>query len=374
MTREPLRILITNQELWPLSGTVLYVRDLALELRRQGHVPVVFSLTIGEVVRELREAGVLVTDRLRHLDRRPDIIQGHHHAQTMAAVRNWPDVPAVSVCHDHTSPLDRTPFHPRIRRYAGVSRVCVARQVADGVPSSKTGLALNWVDTDRFRARDPLPARPRRALVFSNYAHSGNYLPAVQQACADCGLALDVVGISSGQAALRPEAILGRYDIVFAKAKAAIEAMAVGTAVVLCDSAGLGPMVLSDAFDALRPMNFGFEALAAPISPSGLVQEILRYDAVDAARVRDRVRAEASLPGAVERLTGLYRDVIAEHRRSGVDPHAYEEPRSLREQLYMRMEWAWLSMPAERRRSLRSLGAMRVLLRAFRRTLAPAGR
>ena len=52
-----LQVLITNIELWPPSGTVLYVRDLALELQRQGHTPVVFSSTAGSVAEELRAAG-----------------------------------------------------------------------------------------------------------------------------------------------------------------------------------------------------------------------------------------------------------------------------------------------------------------------------
>ena len=39
----------------------------------------------------------------------------------------------------------------------------------------------------------------------------------------------------------RPEEALGSYDIVFAKARAAAEAVATGTAVVLCDVAGAGP-------------------------------------------------------------------------------------------------------------------------------------
>ena len=50
----------------------------------------------------------------------------------------------------------------------------------------------------------------------------------------------------------QPERVLGRYDIVFAKAKAAMEAMAVGAAVVLCDFGGVGPMVTWADFDRLR--------------------------------------------------------------------------------------------------------------------------
>ena len=41
----------------------------------------------------------------------------------------------------------------------------------------------------------------------------------------------------------RPEAILGDYDLVFAKARAAMEAMATGCAVILCDRVGAGPLV-----------------------------------------------------------------------------------------------------------------------------------
>ena len=171
-----LRVLITNLELWPPSGTVLYVRDLALELQRQGHTPVVFSSTAGGVAEGLRGAGIEVTDSLGRIRETPDIIHGHHYAPTLVALRRWPTVPAIHVCHDHTSWHDRTPIHPNIRRYFGVSRVCVQRQVHDGVRESGAELLLNFVDTARFSPRAPLPERPGRALVFSNYAHAGSHL------------------------------------------------------------------------------------------------------------------------------------------------------------------------------------------------------
>jgi hypothetical protein len=194
-----LRVLITNIELWPPSGTVLYVRDLALELQRQGHTPVVFSSAAGGVAEELRAAGIAVTDRLSRLRETPDIIHGHHHAPTLAALHRWPTVPAIHVCHDHISPNDRTPIHPNIRRHFGVSRVCVQRLVGDRVPESRAGLLLNFVDLERFPPRTALPERPRRALVFSNYAHAGSHLPVVIEACRQAGLELDVAGAGVGR-------------------------------------------------------------------------------------------------------------------------------------------------------------------------------
>ena len=353
--------------MWPPSGTVLYVRDLALELKRQGHIPTVFSSTAGAVVDELRAAGIEVTDSLRGPRPTPDIIHGHHHAPTLIALRRWPTVPAIYVCHDHTSPYDRAPIHSSVHRYFGVSLVCVERLLSDGVPEGRPGLLLNFVDTTRFTPRDPLPGRPRRALVFSNQAHEGSYLPAVAQACHEAGLELDVVGARVGRIATRPEDLLGQYDIVFAKGKAAMEAMAVGTAVILCDSSGAGPLVTSAEFERLRPLNFGFATLRAPVAHGPLLREIRRYDADDAAHVRDMTRSSAGLVGAVDRLVTIYREAIAEVRPGRLGTRAPQG--SPREQLFLRLFRAWNSVPQGRRESLRTIPGLKPLLHALRRLL-----
>jgi glycosyl transferase family 4 len=366
-----LRVLITNLSMWPPSGTVLYARDLALELQRQGHTPMVFSSTAGDVVEELRSAGIVVTDRLDRIRSTPDIIHGHHHAPASLAMRRWPTVPAIYVCHDHTSADDWAPIHPSIRRHFGVSRLCVQRLVDNGVPESRANLLLNFVDTARFSPRAALPERPHRALVFSNYAHAGSHLPAIVEACGVAGLELDVVGAGVGRIATRPEGVLGHYDIVFAKAKAAMEAMAVGTAVILCDYGGVGPMVTSAEFDDLRPLNFGFEALRDPLRPEPLLREIARYDAADAARVRDLLRSSAGLVPAVERLVAIYHEAMGESRP--------EESRStvprwwFRERLFLRLYWQWSSISPRQRERLKTLHGVRLVMGGVRRLLRETG-
>jgi hypothetical protein len=364
-----LRVLITNIELWPLSGTVLYVRDLALELQRQGHEPVVFSLAVGEVARELRQAGIPVIDTLRRMRQAPDIVHGHHHAPTTMAVRRWPTRPAIFICHDHRAPKDRTPLHPSIRRYLGVSRVCVQRLVREGVPAEEASLLLNFVDTRRFTARPPLPERPCRALVFSNYAHAGTHLPAVTAACREAGLQLDVVGAGAGNAVDRPEEVLGHYDIVFAKGKAAMEAMAVGAAVILCDFSGVGPLVTSAEFDDLRPLNFGFQALRDQLAPDLLLREIARYDAQDAMRVRDRLRSEASLEQAVKALVALYHDVMTEHEGSPKRHPVQVERLSIRGPLFLQLRWRWRSVPPRWRNPVERLPGVAQLKAGLRRLM-----
>ncbi len=362
-----LRVLITNIELWPPSGTVTYVRDLALELLRQGHGPSVYSSTSGAVAAGLRAAGVPVSDRLGRLEK-PDIIHGHHHAPTLIAVKGWRDAPAMHVCHDHLSPHDGTPVHPRIRRHFGVSRLCVNRLVDEGAPRERVALLPNFVDTNRFVPRPLLPQRPRRALVFSNYAHARSHLPAIREACARAGLELDVAGASAGTLVHAPEGVLGAYDIVFAKAKAAIEAMAVGNAVILCDYAGVGPMVTSAQFDWLQARNFGFEALGEALAPEPLVREIARYDGADAARVRDLVRSRASLQGSVEALVAIYSEVLGQHLADAPSRAATRSSESsARERSFLRMYRAWSSIPRRLREKIRKLPGMPSVIRRLRR-------
>jgi hypothetical protein len=170
--------------------------------------------------------------------------------------------------------------------------------------------SANFVDLSRFTQRPPLPARPARALIFSNYAASNGAV--VRAACAARGLAVDVVGASNGTPADAPETILGRYDLVFGKARCAIEALAVGTAVVLCDAHGLGPLVSSTNLDDLRRINFGMRALNEPVTPEAIGRALDRYDAADARRVSDRVRAMAGLDDAVDQIVAVYERAVAQ--------------------------------------------------------------
>jgi hypothetical protein len=367
----PLRVLITNVEMWPRTGTVTYVVDLALELQRRGHRPSVFTLRGGPVAEELRAGGIPVVTRLDRLPESPDIIHGHHLATAMSPVQDLPGVPAIAVCHSHDGWADRPLLHTRVRRYFGVSRVCVERLIREGVPAQRAEFLGNFVDTCRFQPRSPLPLRPRRALVFSNHAREDTHLPAVREACRRAGLPLDVVGEGVGRPVAEPERLLGQYDIVFAKAKAAIEAMAVGNAVVLCDFSGVGPMASTAAFDDLQAANFGFEILREGLTAEAVGRQIDRYDPEDAASVREMVRSRASLEGAVRRLVAVYRQVVAEQAAA---PPAEESAPQRRARpglrLYVCLARIWVSLTPRQRALFRALpGAKRLAAITGRRLL-----
>src|SRR5262245_21225024 len=179
-----LRILITNMVLLGRSGTETYVRDLALALRRRGHQPMVYCPRTGPIADEIRDGGVPVRERLADVDPPPDVIHGHHSLPSMSALLRFPGVPAVFVCHSRAFWADAPPRFPRIRRYVAVDYLCRERLLADaGLPADRVRVVYNSVDLDRFVPRGPLPDRPRRALLFSNYANEHTHLPAVRAAC-----------------------------------------------------------------------------------------------------------------------------------------------------------------------------------------------
>jgi UDP-3-O-[3-hydroxymyristoyl] glucosamine N-acyltransferase len=112
--------------------------------------------------------------------------------------------------------------------------------------------------------------------------------------------------------ARRPEEILGGYDLVFAKARCALEALASGCAVILYDWQGLGPMVTSEQVQELRKWNFGMRCLQMRLTADDVQRQIARYDPADAARVTEFIRADVSLDQAVANYVSLYEEVLAE--------------------------------------------------------------
>jgi len=308
------RVLLTNNTLKWRAGTELYVLDVARRLKQLGHEPVAYSPYLGEVAELLALAGIPVTRNLSDLPFRPDIIHGHHHIETMTALASLPAVPAIYFCHGSVPWQERPPVFPRILRYVAVDEACRERIVREAkIPFEKIELLLNFVDTDVFRPRQALPLRPARALVFSNSASEENYAAVVRAACQQCGLTLEMRGLENGNPTNEPQDLLPHYDIVFAKARAAIEAMAVGCAVVLFDAAGLGPMVTATNFARLRPNNFGLRTLTDEPTVENIARAIQTYDATDAACVRDLVRREANIGDAVNKIVQIYGEVLAEH-------------------------------------------------------------
>jgi len=301
-----MKIILTSWSVARRTGAELHVCELALALKARGCETAIYTVGKGELA---QSAGVPVFTRPGRAPFQPDIIHGHHQPALAEALAAWPDTPALFVVHDADSPLDEPLPLPRVRRHVAVDHRCLKRLGA--ISPDERRVMLNFVDLDRFLPRPPLPPKPRRALIFSNYAQAGGDLAAIQSACTAAGVELDVIGAGVGASETAPETRLAAYDIVFAKARAAIEAMAVGCAVVLCDFAGLGGMVTAAEFRHLRDFNFGAGVLTGKVTHEAVLAELQRYDPVDSAAVSESIRAEAGLESAAADWIALYREILA---------------------------------------------------------------
>lgn len=311
-----LRVLISNFQLVDRTGSEMYVHDLALALAARGHTPLVYSPKLGALADELVKRGVEVRDSLKGFSSPPDIVHGQHTVPAVEALLHFRDVPGIYVCHDATNRVDTPPLFPRILRHVAVDYNCRERVTKAGVPAERIRVIFNSVDLTRFKPRGSLPERPARALLFSNYATEGTHLGAVREACSRAGLPLDVIGSGVGNPSAEPEAVIGQYDLVFAKARCALEAMAVGSAVILCDFRGAGELVRSADVEEFRRWNFGARLLLQPLDPQVLLAQIARYDASDATRVSRRIRGSAGLTDQVDQFVALYREVLKESKRA----------------------------------------------------------
>ena len=112
----------------------------------------------------------------------PSVIHGQHHLEAMEAMLRFPSVPALYVCHGWLPWVEAPPRFPSLLRYLAVDTLRRDRLVLEhGIPESRVTVLHNFVDLDRFRPREPLPPRPRRALLLSNQASVHTFVPAVER-------------------------------------------------------------------------------------------------------------------------------------------------------------------------------------------------
>lgn len=292
------------------SGTEVYVEELAIQLRRVGHTPILYSPTLGPLAEQLARRSIPVVDSLASITHSPDVIHGHHAMETMAALLHFPEAPGVFVCHDFDAWHDTPPRFPRLYRYLPVDATCGERlTLVHGIDAQRIEVVQNSVDLQRFQQRAVIPARPRRGLVFSNYASYASMRP-IQNACRKAEIELDAVGAGIKTACDKPEELLPRYDLVFAKGRCAREAIACGCAVIVCDVYGAGGLVTPDR---LNDFLSGRRFQQQPSGAEQLYRQIQLYDPEATRETSNRLREAISSEVVFDQLLTVYRDVIEQH-------------------------------------------------------------
>ncbi|KQS55390.1 hypothetical protein ASG17_04710 [Brevundimonas sp. Leaf363] len=318
------------------SGTEVVVQHTADGLRRAGHEPVVYAPELGEQAESMRVQGHRVVDRLSAVPFRPDVIHAQHVTPTLMAMAAFPDTPVVHVCHSAMFHIERPILHPQIRRHVAVDQLCKERCLAAGVDPERLAVVYNPVDETRFARRGSLPAKPKRALLLTKTREQRK---AVADACRVRGIELVELGRAVGRFSNRIEDELQGFDLVFATARMAIEAAAVGCAVVVGDGRGVAGMLTPDRWPTWRHNNLGAALLSQPVTAEAFGAAIDAYDAEQARAVGDAVRRDASLDGYIREMAAIY--------QSAIDDPALADPARTAMATASLLE-DWLPSPAER--------------------------
>jgi hypothetical protein len=353
-----LTILLTNIWLAEFAGSEVVVRDLALGLLRRGHRPIVYSPTLGRASDEIGKRGIPVIDDLRKLREEPDIIHAHHSIPCGEAIIRFPDVPVVFACHNFTHWVEAPVHFPQIGAYVAVDYACRDRLVQlEGIDPQCVVLLHNAVDLRRIPPRlHPLRERPRRAIAFGK----ASAVPELRLACEQLGIEYYALGIPIGHTVSHPELELVNFDLAFASARSALEALCCGCAVIVCDHRGFGGLVTLQNFESLRANNFGLRSLTEAMTVDRCVQEIGRYDAADARLVTERARRDADIEDLLDAFEKLYVKVLTAARRLRITPDAHERAvaRFLHENLPRRPgddRWPWIAEREDMQRQCQCL-------------------
>ena len=192
---------------------------------------------------------------------------------------------------------------------------------------------------------------------------------ALAKGCARRGVKLDTLRSIAGKQCETPEHILPDYDIVFARGKAAIEALAVGNAVILCDRKGLGPMVTSSNLPQLRRWNFGRRSFVKAVTTENVARAIADYSSDDARAVSEAIRRSSPLEAIVDEWLAIYQAVADDCRPREVEWPS-ETLRIAAEHLESLSPTLAMGRKAERRRAVFS--RLRRLLRSGSKKRQPS--
>jgi hypothetical protein len=367
-----MRVVVFHGALGALSGGEVNARDWALGLKARGHRVVAFTVCPGALAEQVRNAGVPVVSDPAAISDPPDIMFGTGVHDVAMLVARFPEVPAIQVAQvwDHWNSYP-CPL-PQVVLHVAVDELNAELLINEfGVARERVRIVHNAVDTARLPVRrQPLPPRPRRALIFTK--HELAYVEAVRAACEARAIAVDVVGYPAGRPIDDPVAAMAEYDLVIGSARVALEGAVAGAAVLVADFRGLAGMLSLGNLELFRRHNFGREVLR-PGDSLAIGAEIDRYDAADAAAVSAALRRDATLERQIDRLEAVFAEAIALFQ--AVRPTAEDARRALSTYLSLHLPRPAAGEPSPRHDRFPSVSATDQRLADLeRRVLATAER
>ncbi|MES2907469.1 MAG: glycosyltransferase [Pseudomonadota bacterium] len=307
--KKSLHILFTNQQLGEAGGTEINVRDWAIGMSRRGHRCSVYAPVLGETAGHLKSAGIEVVDDLLQLSKAPDIIHATHAPTVVEAIVRFPRVPVFQTCQGIGHVMNEPLLMPQVAAYMPMGEATKNFLLNDcGVTPEKIRLILNAVDLQRIPQRNrPLPEKPQRALIFTK---TKAQIPLIEQSCRKTGIQTAQLGRGTGRHLEDVGLELVKFDLVFATARSAMEAIASGVATVVVDARGMAGMATPQNYTYFRANNFGVGCLEEKVSVKSILREINKYNPQSAKSLSDSAREDFDLEKQLDQIEAAYEDIL----------------------------------------------------------------
>ncbi len=306
-----MRILMTNYQLIPWTGSDVYTYTVARELVRRGHDVTVCARHVdpGVMAPWFKAAEIrLVLDPPQLTGETFQICHAHHNVMAQAVRAHCPDVPMVYVSHGTVPLLEQPPIPAtNVARYLAVSEEVRDYLRAEGCDPVQ--IVRNPVDSEKFQPTRALNDKPKHAVVLSNRMPAEK-LAVIKEACARHGMTLEGVGGSDLVHQNDLPYILNATDIVFTLGRGAIETMMCGRIPIVYDHHGGDGMVTSDNMCDLARYNFSGRRYRDQYTVDELVEAIAGYMPEHGPQLKDRAVSMFDAVQQVDVLEKVYQEVL----------------------------------------------------------------
>lgn len=146
-----MQIVFTLNAFRALTGSEIYVYELAKELTKKGHKTYIVAGVISfKMMQMANEAGIEVSDAMNFPNINPDIVHINQREMINVSLLRYPNATAIYTIHSLYAD-DRPILSSRIHKYICIRENLVEAAKAYGVPEDKIILLYNGFDTERFK-------------------------------------------------------------------------------------------------------------------------------------------------------------------------------------------------------------------------------